>query len=504
MARSGVQVAVRRYWRRLKTSSMGTRVATAAIAVVVIGGIVFGIVAGTSGSGSSSGTSTTVAGGGGGTGVPVDQASTSTRGVTSNTITVVFPVSNLTALSAQEGFAGDIEYREQQDAINTFVGDINNHGGINGRKIVAQIVPFDPTSESDMRARCKDWTEGSPVFAVVDGLGAWTGDNELCVTQEGSTPFIGQWTTVSDWTQRGSPYLWWTGPDQSVILRTLVAWGKSASLLGHGKRVGVVVGDRASDQLALNKYLLPYFQQAGLPRPVVQTISASLTDTATIQSEAPLVVQRLRSAGVQSVIPLIPFNSFYPYLQAETQQQYFPRLLLSDYESTINIALGLIPYPYETALDGQLGISVETLGGIDDPRPESQGGYDAGVRSCWDTWKQTHASPPAPGANYIEEQGPVVSWCQAVRLFAAAATKAGPNLNRRSFVQALSQITDFPGTLTPTMTFGPNKFYGPVEYRVLRIHNNDPNHNACVLKSDGTPQGTCWQIVQDYRPLVTG
>ena len=43
-----------------------------------------------------------------------------------------------------------------------------------------------------MRALCKTWTEGSPaVFAVVDGLGDWTGDNQLCITQEGHTPFIG-------------------------------------------------------------------------------------------------------------------------------------------------------------------------------------------------------------------------------------------------------------------------------------------------------------------------
>ncbi len=502
MAKSGARIALRRHWRRLKTASTGTKAATLTVALLVLAGVGYAIAAGTSG-GSSSGASAETGAGGGGVGVPIDQASTSARGVTSDAVTVVFPVVNLTALSAQEGFAGDIEYSEMRDAINTFVGEINDKGGINGRRIVPKIVGFDPTSESDMRAKCKDWTEGSPVFAVVDGLGAWTGDNQLCITQEGSTPFIGQWTTVTDWTQRGSPYLWWTGPDQSAILRTLVSWGLSAHLIGGARKVGVVVGDRASDQLALNQYLLPFFKDAGLEKPVVETISASPTDTATIQSEAPLVVQRLKSQGVQSVIPLIPFNSFYPYLQAETQQRYFPRLLLSDYESTINIALGLIPFPYEQALDGQLGISVETLGGIDDPRPESQGGYDPGVRSCWDTWIKSHPSPPAPGAHYIEEQGPIVSWCQAIRLFAAAATKAGPDLNRRSFVQAMASIQGFPGTLTPTLSFGPHKFYGPVEYRVLRIHNNDPNQNACVLKSDGTPQGTCWQIVQDYQPLVT-
>ena len=88
-----------------------------------------------------------------------------------------------------------------------------------------------------MRALCKDWTQGSPAaFAVLDGLGDWTGDNELCVAQEGKTPFIGQWTGVSNYTQAGSPYLWWTGPDDAAVLQALVNWGKSKGTLGPKAR----------------------------------------------------------------------------------------------------------------------------------------------------------------------------------------------------------------------------------------------------------------------------
>ena len=64
-----------------------------------------------------------------------------------------------------------------------------------------------------------------PAFAVLDGLGAWEGDNQLCITQEGHTPMLAQWTTVTDWTQQAAPYLWWTGTDQTVLLDTLVDVG---------------------------------------------------------------------------------------------------------------------------------------------------------------------------------------------------------------------------------------------------------------------------------------
>ncbi|HLN41014.1 MAG TPA: ABC transporter substrate-binding protein, partial [Acidimicrobiales bacterium] len=264
-------MALRRQWRRLRRRPAGVQVVALVVVIAVIGGAVYGITAtsskktangsaGTSATSGSGGTSGTPSGLGLGnpSGIGVDQASTSTRGVTSDSINVVFPVSNLTSLASNFGFAGDTEFGAQKAAIHTYVNAINDAGGINGRKINPMIVNFDPTSESGMRALCKQWTEGSPpVFAVLDGLGSWTGDNELCITQEGQTPFIGQWTTVTNWTAEGAPYLWWTGPDQAQILATVVSWGTSSGLLDNSSRVGIVAGDRTSDQVALNQYLLP-------------------------------------------------------------------------------------------------------------------------------------------------------------------------------------------------------------------------------------------------------
>ena len=136
------------------------------------------------------------------TAVPVSQASTSTRGVTSSAINVAFPVVNLTALASTYGFAGDVEYTEQAKAIHLFVDQINSSGGINGRKINAVISSYNPASDAGMQALCDEWTQGSPgVFAVLDGVGTFTGDNQLCVTQQGHTPFLSQWTTVSNFTQ---------------------------------------------------------------------------------------------------------------------------------------------------------------------------------------------------------------------------------------------------------------------------------------------------------------
>jgi hypothetical protein len=179
--------------------------------------------------------------------------------------------------------------------------------------------------------------------------------------------------------------------------------------------------------------------------------------------------------------------------------------LLSEYEGSVESGLGLIPTPYETALDGQEGITTETLGGFDDARPESQGGYNPGTRSCYTTWHAAYPKvPPGQESFYIEEQGPIAAWCQGVRLFAQAAKMAGPDLNRRTFVEAMARIKNFPGTWSGPLTFGPDKFYGPTRFRVVGLHNNVPPSSACVLKTNGQPQGTCWVVKQNWQPLVTG
>jgi hypothetical protein len=493
-----------RAWRRLRRRPRSMQIRTVVIILAVVIGLITWLALAPAG----------MPGGGGGLAgaavlpadafkaTPVSQASTSSRGVTAKSINVVFPMVALNSLAGQLGFAEDKEFGDQTKAIHLYVNQINAAGGIHGRKINPMIVTFDPTNDAGMRALCKQWTEGTPaVFAVVDGLGDWTGDNQLCITQEGHTPLISAWTTITDWTELGSPYLWWTQADDAPILSATVSWGVSSGRLGHGKKVGVVVSDQASDQAALNYYLLPDLRKVGIT-PVVYTIAGAVDATATTNSDSQLAVERLKADGVQSVIPLLPENAFFPYIGAETAQKYYPQLLLSDYQSSIDIALGLIPVPYEAALNGQEGVTTETLGGFDDARPEAQGGYDPGVRSCFDTWHTAYpAVPKGEESYYIEEQGPVQAWCTSIRLFAEAATNAGPDLNRRTFVTAMSNIKNFPGGFSPIWTFGPNKMYGPTQYQVVEVHNNVPPSSLCKLKTNHKPQGTCWVTEQPFKPL---
>lgn len=437
---------------------------------------------------------------------PFGDVSESTRGVTSTAINVAFPVANLDALASTYGFAGDVEFTEQAKAIHLFVDQINDSGGINGRKINPIITSYNPANDASMQALCDDWTQGTPgIFAVLDGVGTFTGTEQLCVTQQGHTPFLSQWSTVPSFTRAGSPYLWWTGPDDAAVLQALVDWSTSRGMIGGHAKLGVIAGDRASDQAALNQSLIPDLDRLHV-KPVVETMPAQTSEAAATANDSSLVVEKLREAGVTSVIPLVPFNAFLSVLVAQTQQQYFPKLLLSDYEESIESSLGLIPKPFGRALNGQEGITTETLGGVDDPRPYAQGGYDPGVRGCWTTWHKAYPQIPKGNMNDdIEEQGPIQGWCQEIRLFARAATDAGRNLNRRSFVAAMSDIKNFPGGYSPLLTYGPGRFSGPTQYEVVRLHVNSPPSSQCrPPQPHKPPAGVCWTPVLPWKPLPVG
>ena len=84
--------------------------------------------------------------------------------------------------------------------------------------------------------------------------------------------------------------------------------------------------------------------------------------------------------------------------------------------------------------------------------------------------------------DFIEEQGPVQGWCQAIRLFDAAAKAAGPHLDRRTFVEAMSRITNFPGGYSPVLTYGPDRFSGPTEYRVVKAPHQPAPRRASARR----------------------
>src|SRR5271166_4890815 len=94
-----------RSWRRLRRRPVAVQVGAVIAVAVVIGGIVLAVAGKSHTTPPKASTTTTTSGV-----TPPERASTSSAGVSAGAISVVFPVSNLTALSASLGFQGDVEY----------------------------------------------------------------------------------------------------------------------------------------------------------------------------------------------------------------------------------------------------------------------------------------------------------------------------------------------------------------------------------------------------------
>ena len=437
---------------------------------------------------------------------PVSKASTSSRGVTAHSINVEFPVANLQSLSSQFGFAGDVEYTEQVKAIDLFVHHVN----ADGRHQRPDDQPDDHDLRSDQRCRvarrcARTGPRGArPSSPCSTASGRCTGDSQLCITQQGHTPFLGQWTTVSNWTTAGLALPVVDGARRRRHLagdRELGA--QLAASLGRSRKVGVLAGDRASDQLALKKYLLPDLKKIGV-HPVVVTIPAQPSETAATNSAAQLAVERFKGAGVNSLIPLIPFNAFFPVLADETSQNYFPRLLLSDYENSIESALGLIPDPVR-----------EGTG-----RPGGRDDRDAGRRRRLPAAVPGRLRPGRPAVlGHLAQGVPADPQGQHERLHRGAGSRPGlvpgdPALRRGRHHGRKGSQHGGPssrpcrGSPTSPADTRPCSATGRTSSSVRpstkwSACTQPPAQQPCAGCPSGTlpPQVVCWHVVQTWKPL---
>ena len=293
----------------------------------------------------------------------VSTASTSTRGITANSINVVFPVVSLNSLAGKEGFASDPEYAEQTKAINFYVTRSTTAGGSTAARSIRSSPPSTPPTSRRCGPCARPGPRGPrPPSRCWTGSGTGPGTISSASPRRGTRPSSG----LDDGHQLDQPGLALPVVDRSRRRRHPPGGGQLGTQRppprGGPPRWGSSPGTGPRTRLPSTSTSFPTSATPASPR-WSRPSPPDPSETATTDTQSPLVIQQLRSAGVTSIIPLIPFNVFYPVLQAETSQNYFPKLLLSDYEESIESALGLIPIPYEKALDGQEGLTTQTLGG---------------------------------------------------------------------------------------------------------------------------------------------
>lgn len=436
------------------------------------------------------GAGTFVGGGGGltgpGGGVPAPiRLTASDRGVTAKTVKVVFPWFTQGPSDEATGTHTDIE--NQEDAIRAFVNDINAHGGILGRSIDPLVVPYNTLNTNDMVAKCEKWAKDDKVFAVVDGVGAWHSEHQLCLTQQNKTPLLSGWTTVSDWTKRGEPYLWWTGPTAEEIVDHTILWANRKGLLTRANQheVAMAFSDRDVDKLVLKH------MQAALKR---LNLSIALEvipfSPHSAQAALPGAITRLKGKGIKKLIGMLPFTTFASWLNHAEAQDFYPRYILSDFESGMVVAEALFGPAHPRSLHRAIGPVSLDLGVENNPAK-----FSAEEKRCAAIWAKAF-----PEEDPLGKAGVGMRWCQGVSVFTEGARRAtltnGGSLTRLNWAASMATIRDLPGAMTPSLSWAPGDYAGTEWMKIVEVRTS-----GCSEALDDDGNGACHIQVEPFARI---
>ena len=299
-------------------------------------------------SGRPGGTAGTVAGGapsGGGGGAA---RTASDIGITADEITLGIPIPDLSAFGDVEGgvsFGGKLGDPEKQ--WRAFIDDLNERGGIGGRRINAVYRLFDIVDPDSMRAACIYLTEEAHVFAV---LGGFYGDPILCLTEQHKTLLVAQASEADEFYLRSKGMYFSLATNKDRALRNLVARMHTDGVL-TGRTIGVL-DQEGIDAIPVERTLMPELERHGYKVTYYASIAA---DAGAAQAQIPIEVQRMRAAGVDLVLPASGLILANVFAQEADSQRYHPQYVVSDFASG---ATDLYTAAMPDSFQGSIGYTV--------------------------------------------------------------------------------------------------------------------------------------------------
>lgn len=374
-------------------------------------------------------------------------ASASTNGaVTSTTIRIGIPYIDFSALAS---VGVKLNQGSVQDAYNALIANLNAHGGINGRKVVAVYAPVNPTNTTSALAVCTQLTEDTPVFVA---MSPYMPD---CYLSDHDTPTLN--ATLPGQLPRSAAANFTLSPPPSAYDPVQLGVFDKMGLF-KGKKVALV----ASKQNDLAELSVVQSTLKRLHVNVVQTaISTALaTDQTALDQQTAAFVQKFQSEGVDEVVAVGSASGGWPVSLTDIQSSFNPPWIATSSSTLSGVIAG---GSANTSYLEDLTTSI--------PGPSSiQEWTEPLVQQCVSVIKKAYPSdtitPPSSTSNssdhtYIAPE----SACQDMAMFVKIARAAGKKLTVASFTQAgysLRNVT-FPGSGGP-VSFGPGRPYavGPV------------------------------------------
>ncbi len=393
-------------------------------------------------------------------------------------------------VTAKEIFIG-IAYTANGDAANAALGasaitrgderanaravidDINERGGVAGRKLVAVFHAYDAqsseTSAQQDQAACATFTQDNKVFAVT--AGGLTDTFPACMKKAGVLQITSGGIIDPDngFFSEFPTYFNVGTMSQDRMMRELVGaftrqdyfsgWDPNLGRAASTKpKLGVLSLDTPSWNRPLDKVLLPALARAGHsvdPALVYRVFNpASQAEVSRTVADVQSATLRFRDAGVTHLVMLDANGSLtLLFAQNSRNQRYFPRL-------GANTATGMQALYDAGVVDAAQLAGAVGLGWLpilDLPAGKGDAYLTGATKRCLDNNKkrtgQTFTSTNAASIALIA--------CDSIGAFAAAVGKAGPILNintGRAGVEALG--SSFQPSAIPRTFFSPRRHDG--------------------------------------------
>jgi hypothetical protein len=262
-----------------------------------------------------------------------NDAASSTTGITDDQINIAFIGVDFSAL-ASTGLVPQLG--DQQKQVQSFVDDINAHGGINGRKVNLHFKLLDVLGGGTdaIQAACIEATQEFKAAVVILPPAA-ARDLARCTSVTNRTMTLYATGMDDGLYHESQGRLFTLGAAGISIDRQMRGWADEMNQLGqlNGKTVGVVAGDQPQEFLnGVNNALLPELDKVGHKAAQVVTLPCGSSTTSCTQYDA--AAQKLKDANVDTVFMTLANTFGTGLVQAASNIGYHPKWLLQGNQVT--------------------------------------------------------------------------------------------------------------------------------------------------------------------------
>jgi hypothetical protein len=351
-------------------------------------------------------------------------------GVTATTVKVGIA---LVDFSCIQQFVDSI--RTNQDQVyGAFVNDINQHGGVAGRKIIPDFRTYCPLTSAAALTLCTQFTEDDHVFAVMGNFNDFSGDAQTCVAKNHNTPLIAFNLTEAQINQSPPGMIIFPGAAAERIDSVLISLMQKAHTL-NGKKIAVL-GEVKSQQV-VNSSVLPGLKRLGTPMGSTAILNITGSDTSAAQAQLDSFIEKWKSEGVNALYVTGEFVNSKQFIE-KVRQQMPNVLLVTDIADDLMFAQqeqtsGRKPNPYEGVIFAGGPTTTE---------------YDSGPNwaYCAKIYQEQLGKPapdgeaviPGPNGKTLDTYGLINDSCQMLTLFHDVAQRVGKELNATNWAHAVN------------------------------------------------------------------